>query len=424
MPNSNAAVPARGIDLGLNEGTLGLFAAAILLVGSVFWSANGPNVEKTDFSLTYVGARIVHQGIGARLYDITLQKQIRDSLFTHPNPLLFEHPPSEALLLSPLAALPFRTAYLIWGLLNATVWLCLIWFLRPYLPMPHEDLGYLSLWLLFAPLGVALYQGQPSLLLLAIYAVTFAGLKRENEFVAGVCLGLGLFRFQFVLPFAFIFLVRRKWRFLGGFALSSVFVGLLSLLAVGWSGIVSYVRFLWMIGNNPQNLSYGSGVDMPTIHGFVYAMLGKSIGQGGLTITVALLSLLLLVAVALRWQSLSDDSSQSGSAFNLMFAAAVAASLLTGSHMFTHDFSPLILAMFLAAAGFSHSGRGEYRTLRTAMKLTLVLFWFFPVYFLFVAWHCLYLMCPILLLFAYSALLGAKYFGPKQQCEVECVTAG
>jgi hypothetical protein len=423
MPNSSPALPAPRLVLGLNEGTLGLVAAAIFLCAGVLWSARGPNVEKTDFSLTYVGARIVHQRLGARLYDITLQKQIRDSLFTHPNPLLFEHPPSEALLLSPLAALPFRTAYLIWGLFNATVWLWLIWFLRPYLPTPHEDLGYLSLWLLFAPLGVALYQGQPSLLLLAIYALTFAGLKRENEFVAGICLGLGLFRFQFVLPFAFIFLVRRRWRLLGGFALTSVFVGLLSLVAVGWTGIVSYVRFLWTIGNNPQNLSYGSGVDMPTIHGFVYAMLGKSIGHTGLTLTVALLSVLLLVAVAVRWQSLSDDSSQHGSSIDLIFAAAVAASLLAGSHMFTHDFSPLMLAMFLAAAGFSNSDATGNGALRIAMKLTLVLFWFFPIYFLFVAWHCLYLMCPVLLLFAYSALLGAKYLGPQRQAEVECLTA-
>src|SRR5579863_10242603 len=72
MPNNNAVVTARRIDLGLNEGTLGLFAAAILLVGAVLWSAHGPNVEKTDFSLTYVGARIVHQGLGSRLYDISL----------------------------------------------------------------------------------------------------------------------------------------------------------------------------------------------------------------------------------------------------------------------------------------------------------------------------------------------------------------
>jgi len=394
------------------------------LVGAVLWSAHGPNVEKSDFSLTYVATQIVHQGLGARLYDTSLQKEIQDSLFAHPNPLFFEHPPFEALLLSPLAAFPFRTAYMIWGLLNAAVWLSSIWLLRPYLPTPREDLGYLALWLLFAPLGVAMYQGQPSILLLAIYALTFTNLKRESEFAAGVCLGLGLFRFQFVLPFVFIFLVRRKWRFLEGFALTSMFVALLSMVAVGRTGIASYVRFLWTIGTNPQNLSYGSGVDMPTIHGFVYAVLGKSIGHSGLTITVGLLSLLLLVVVAVCWQSLSDDSSRRGSSFDLMFAAAVGASLLAGSHMFTHDFSPLILAMFLAAAGFSGHGATGNRVLRITMKLTLVVFWFFPIYFLFVAWHCLYLMCPILFLFAYSALLGAKYLGPQRQLEVECVTAG
>ncbi len=419
MPNSNAALPSPRIVLGFNEGTLGLLGAAVLLTGAVLWSARGPSVEKTDFSLTYVGAQIVHQGQGVSLYDIGLQKQVRDSLFEHPNPLFYEHPPFEALLLSPLAALPFRTAYMTWGFFNAGVWLWLIWFLRPYLPRPAEDLGYVSLWFLFAPLGVALYQGQPSLLLLAIYAFTFTNLKRQNELGAGLCLGLGLFRFQFVLPFAFIFLMRKKWRFLGGFALTSLFLGLLSLVAVGWAGILSYIRFLWTIGNNPQNLSYGAGVDMPTIHGFVYAILGQQIGHTGLNVIVALWSLLLLGFIAARWKGW-----QSGPSFNLMFAAGVAASLLAGLHMFTHDFSPMILAMFLGAAGGSSSGVPGHRVLRTVIILTLVVFWFFPVYFLFVAWHCLYLMCPILLLFAYSALLGAKYLGPRQQAEVDCVTAG
>src|SRR5438034_6039504 len=147
---------------GLNDGTLGLAMAAILLATAVIWAAHGPNVEKTDFSLTYVGAKLVHTGFGGRLYDIALQKQTRDTLFQHPSPLFFEHPPFEALLLSPLAALPFRTAYLIWGLFNVAVWVLLIFFLRTHLPWPREELGYLSLWLLFAPLGVALYQGQSS----------------------------------------------------------------------------------------------------------------------------------------------------------------------------------------------------------------------------------------------------------------------
>jgi len=36
-------------------------------------------------------------------------------------------------------------------------------------------------------------------------------------------------------------------------------------------------------------------------------------------------------------------------------------------------------------------------------------FWTFPIYFALVAWHCLYLMCPVLLLFVYLAVRMAKH---------------
>lgn len=415
MPSNNRVLAAR-IVLGLSEGTFGLVGIAILLVGAVVWSARGPNLEKTDFSLTYVGAHIVHQGLGARLYDIAFQKQVRDSLFQHPNPLFYEHPPFEALLLSPFAALSFRTAYVLWGFLNVVVWLTLIIFLRPYLPRPREDLGYLSLWVLFAPLAVALYQGQSSLILLALYAIAFVKLQQEKEFSAGMWLGLGLFKFQFVLPFAFIFLLRKKWQVLEGFAAVSLFLTLISLVAVGWRGVVDYVRFLLAISSNPQNLSYGSAVDMPTLYGFLYATLGRTIGHAELNLVVVVLSVLLLTFISRYWQSQDESCSN-----DLLFASAVAASLLTGSHMFTHDFSPLILALLLVTANLPDR---RYRGSRWALLTSLVLFWTVPIYFLFVAWHCLYLLCPVLLLFALSALMASKYAGQQRPAEVQCVTAG
>ena len=391
------------IEIGFNDSTFALLGAAILLFGAVLWCARSPNAEKTDFSLTYVGAKIVHQGLGSRLYDLELQKQVRDSLFRHPNPLFFEHPPFEALLLSPLAAVPFRTAYMLWGFLNAAVWLLLIFFMRPYLPAPHEDLGYIALWLLFAPLGVALFQGQSSLLVLALYAVAFVLLRQNSDLAAGAALGLGLFKFQFVLPFVLIFLFRRQWRFLGGFCITAAVLGILSLLTSGWNGIVTYVRFLLAVGTTPQNLSYGSAVDMPTIHGFVYAMLGGRIGRLGLTVTVLTLSIAVLLFIARKWCTPRGSRGD-----NLMFAAAVAASLLSGSHMFTHDFSPLLLAMFLAWASLPMLSQGA---LRMALIFTLVVFWLPPVYFALVAFHGMYLMCPVLALFTISAAVSARYAG-------------
>ena len=390
--------------IGLNDSTFGLLGATILLFGAVLWCGRGPGAEKTDFSLTYVGAQIVHQGFGSRLYDLDLQRQTRDSLFQHPNPLFFEHPPFEALLLSPLAALPFRTAYMLWGFANATIWLLLIFFMRPYLPAPREDLGYTALWLLFAPLGVALFQGQSSLLLLALYAGVFVLMRQDKELAAGATLGLGLFKFQFVLPFVLISLLRKQWRFLGGFCIAAAVLGILSMLTTGWHGMVSYVRFLLAIGTTPQNLSYGSAVDMPTIHGFVYAMVGGRIGRLGLGVGVLALSVAVLVFIARRWNAPRGSSGDS-----LMFAAAVAGSLLCSSHMFTHDFSPLVLAMFIALGSLpSRSHRG----LRIAMIFTLVVFWLPPAYFILVAFHRMYLMCPVLALLAIAAVLRAKYLGP------------
>jgi len=389
------------MNIGFNDSTFGLLGSTILLFGAVLWCARSPGVEKTDFSLTYVGAQIVHQGLGGRLYDLDLQRQVRDSLFLHPNPLFFEHPPFEALLFSPLAALPFRTVYMLWGLLNATIWLLLIFFMRPYFPAPREDLGYITLWLLFAPLGVTLFQGQSSLLLLALYSAAFILLRQNNELAAGMALGLGLFKFQFVLPFVLIFLFRKQWRFLGGFCIAGFVLGILSLLTTGWHGIVTYVRFVLAIGTTPQNLSYGSAVDMPTIHGFVYAMLGGQLSHVGLSISVLTLSVGFLFFIASNWNAPRESQGH-----NLMFAAAVAGSLLSGSHMFTHDFSPLLLGMFIALASLpSRSQHG----LRVAMIVTLVVLWSPPVYFALVAVHGMYLVCPVLMLFDVSAVMSKKY---------------
>jgi hypothetical protein len=179
---------------------------------------------------------------------------------------------------------------------------------------------------------------------------------------------------------------------------------------------VDYGRFLLAISSNPQNLSYGSAVDMPTLYGFVYALVGRSIGHMQLNVVMIMLSVVLIGFIAWYWRS-HDEHDSNG----LMFASAVAASLLTGLHMFTHDFAPLALALFIAIANFPER---IHRGLRWTLTVTVVLFWTVPIYFLFVAWHCLYLLCPVLLLFVFSTLLASKYVGCHSPTEVKCVTVG
>ncbi len=391
------------IEIGFNENGAIFLGIAVLLLGAVLWAATGPLTEKTDFVLTYFGAYMVHQGEGAKLYDVREQVKVRNSLFKHPNPLVYEHPPFEALVFAPLAGLPFHRAYLIWGIVNALIWLILPYVLRPYAPVPKDLLGYIALWLLFAPLGVALFQGQTSLALLLVYSAAFISLKRGHDWKAGCWLGFGLFKFQFVLPFVLILLLRRKWKFLGGFLLSAALLSVLSLIAVGWQGVLGYVSLILNASRMPTNQSYGSAVDMPTLYGFAYAVFGNRLSLGALTVAVAIISLFLILLVAWGW-SRAEQRNIAG-AFDLMFSVAVVVSLMTGFHMFTHDFSPLLFALLLAARHFP--GRGRL-ALRLVLATVLVLFWTPPIYFVLVDWHGLYMMFPLLLVFGVSMLFLAQ----------------
>lgn len=393
--NSDISIP-RGRP-AFQESAIALFAAAVLLVAAVIWADKPPIMEKTDFSVTYIGSRMVYLGMGAKLYDLGEQQKLKSELLKDAGPLVFEHPPFEALILAPLGALPYKTAYLIWGLMNVAIWLVLPYLLRPYATCPKDDLAYLVLWFLFAPLGIALFQGQSSIVLLLLFAVTLIQLKRGHEQIAGLCLGLGLFKFQFVLPFALIFLLRRKWKFLGGFALSGAALGILSLIAVGWKGVLDYLRLLAAVGSHPASVSYGSATDMATLQGLIHVLLKDS--AHGLTawFAVAAISLLLVGMTAWYWNRSEEDDAN----FDLMFAVAIAVSLVTGFHMFAHDISPLLLAMFLVLPKIAaHGDIG----LRLLLGSTLVVFWIPPVYFILVAQHSLYLFCPLLLIFAAATL--------------------
>ena len=391
--------PPQPVGVGFGERALLLFGGLVLLCGAVLWADHGANVEKTDFSMTYVGARIVYEGQGARLYDLQKQASLRASLYTRAEGLLFEHPPFEALFLSPLAALPYKTAYLLWGLINAAIWLVLPGLLRPYAPVPRDDLAYFILWFLFAPLGLALYQGQSSLILLLLYTLSFISLKRGQEMRGGILLGLGLFKFQFVLPFAIIFLFRRKWRFLSGFALSAMALGLFSLWAVGWQGILSYVHLLLNIAGHPDDSSYGKAIGMATVQGFTYTILGTVLGSRVIGWVVAAISFSMLAFAARRWRPAKNP--RSDVAFDLEFAAALVISLVTGFHMFLHDLSPLLLGMFLIAAHVP--GRARL-ALRAVLGIMLAVLWIPPLQLALVAWHRVSLMFPVLMILAFAAL--------------------
>lgn len=396
--SERTAQSAHRVSKGIKfESLLAWVAGAVLMVSVVLLVDRPPINERTDFSVIYIGSRMVYLGLGSKLYDLGEQQKLKKALLPNAEPLIFEHPPFEALLLSPLGALPYKTAYLIWGLVNIAIWLSLPYLLRPYAPVPRDDLGYFFLWLLFLPLGAALFAGQSSFVVLLLYAITFIQLRCGRDFRAGAVFGLALFKFQFAIPFALILFLQRKWRFMKGFVATAIGLGVLSLVTVGWHGMLSYIHLLAGIAAHPENPSYGSAIGMATVGGFVYPILGKAFGHAAASVIVAGVSIFLLFWTARPQNNacLVADQRQ----FDLMFAAAVVVSLATSLHMFTYDMSPLVLAMLLVTKYFP--GRSHTR-LRVLLGTTLVMFWMPPLFLLLLARHTVYLWFPVLMFFLFG----------------------
>ena len=300
-----------------------------------------------------------------------------------------------------LARLAYTKAYLLWGAINVLLWIVFQHVLRPYAQRPQHPYHYFFLCSLFFPLWAALIQGQTSVLLLALFALTFAYARRGEDFKAGVFLGLGLFKYALVIPFALICLLRGKWRMMAGFAAAAFALGALSVIAVGPAGVQSYVKLMLDILSHPENPLYADikPLGMPTVTGFFAALFT---GRLALVYNNALgttVSALLVLFTALRWRQ--DDLGANGNNSGLMFAAALAASQVTAPYLYTHDMT-LMLTPTLLVLGSSQWSRAS--TERRVLLAVILILYTPPLYVAILRWHMMYLLAPALVIFALAAV--------------------
>ncbi len=234
----------KGLVLGLSAYLIGIHLWTWVLTVSVFLGG------RSDFRQLYTAGYMVRTGHSHELYEYNAQRHFQNQLVSPGDIALpFNHLAYEALLFVPFSLLSYRTAYFTLLGLNLTVLAITFKFLRPWM----KNLAVIYRWLppvmflAFLPVAAALLQGQDSILLLTLLAASLVSLHSGRELAAGVLVGLGLFKFQIVIPIALLFLVWRRWRFSAGFVLAAILVGLLSLSLVGLSQVGVYFRSLLLM---------------------------------------------------------------------------------------------------------------------------------------------------------------------------------
>jgi hypothetical protein len=320
-----------------------------------------------DFLHEWTGGYIVRAGDRDRLYDggyaIALEHDPNVIGFAlRPDAYLpMVYPPFYYVLVSPLSALSFRAAALLW------LGLSLVWFAASAALLgralhPAGTLGgivrdiearmaaagaVLGRWMLpiavaFAPFVENLRSSQKGTLSLLILSATFLLLQRGRSLTAGLVFGLQAFKPQLAVVIGLAMLAKRQWRFAFGAGLTvAVLVGL--SLAVGARPCLDYLRFTREVGDyiraQPTYLHRSH-----CLYAFFTLLAHESSTSVRLVTLLAGASTVWLLARLLRGPLVP-----AAPVFLAQFSGLVLATVLLSPHFLTYDLTILLLPMLLLA---------------------------------------------------------------------------
>ena len=333
---------------------------------------------KNDFPPFYASAQMVREGQAARLYDFAAENSFihRVSDVTRPPN---NHLPYELLIFVPFTYFRFGVAHIMWTSLSMGMLVGVAMLTRDLRLRGTSFLLNLLTVVAFFPVWYCLLQGQDSILLVLLFALSFWLWRRGQDDAAGFVLALGLFRPQLVLPFVLVAFLGGKWKFVRGFVPGAVLVVGLSTWIVGFHGMADYGRILISQGiqGSASILAQQWHVWpelMPTLRGLLWIALPS--WAAGKIENFLLLSGTL---TGLLWAAKKIRSAKDEAAFDLAFGIAVAAVTLVSFHSFLNDFSLMILPLLIAGAVVASPARAPEKYPYSIVTLGF-LFFLTPLY--------------------------------------------
>jgi hypothetical protein len=315
---------------------------------------------QSDFRVLYTPGYMLRTRQRTDIYDFSAIRRNQDVRVAPDNGAVpYLHPAYEAVLFMPLSFLPYRAAYLSWAGINFAVLAWIYFLLRPRL----ENLraigpSWISPGLLlgFFPIAFAILAGQDSLLLLLTTVAAFRRISK-SQFQAGVLLGLGMFRFQVLLPIVLLFILWRSFNFVFGWAVSSAAVLTASAMITGIGAQVQYARLLLQMGG----VSYWPLLRrMPNLRALLLAF---SAGKFPLLI-FSFAALFAVVVIGMK-----EGSEQ-------RFLLAISISCVVTYFLFMHDLSLLALPILLSLDTALLVMDWQQFALGAAIPLLFGVFWF------------------------------------------------
>lgn len=337
-----------------------LAALNCTLIPWIGWAWLSPR----DFGVFYAAAQIYLHNAPNTLYSPDVQRQTEKQLYGIPDNQLskrfmpYNHLPYEVVLWLPLIKLSPDHAFWAWRLESACLLLFTVWLFAKAFPMRNSPGGLFIIALAFFPVPFCFLGGQDTFVTLALFTISLWLLKQKSNGLAGVVLGLCLFKPQLVLPIIGIFFLLRSRRVLVGFASSAGAVLAISASMVGRRGM-SDLLHLWVKGET-GGVACINPVTMPNVRGLLSCIPDLSPNAAAVTSVIISVMLLLLAAHQARNAPTSTH----------LFAIAVCFTVLVSFHTNLYDLAILILPALVLLETYTSSKRSEWK----AMLPLIVLF--------------------------------------------------
>lgn len=378
--SGDSMLPVADAQTAMRRGRL-FVLAALILMGAVFaigagnWvrffldpnEANGVPIRlftQADFPAVVIASRMVSEGQGARLYNLDAQrneqrKLIEEGYIYLPPDIELKYPypytPFIAVLWSPLSGLSPLAGIAIWNLLQIAALAGGLWYLLLSLPMPLTTRLLLLLAALTCfPFISNLEQGQSSGIVMFSLAMGVALMKRGHDLPAGLALGLLALKVQWLPLLLLALLFKRRWRALGGMALTAGALSLLVLPAIGTEWLPDFVRVL----EGAQMWDRRLLLD-PWFSHSLSGGLTAFLGQGTDELVAQIMRVATIPAAGLLFLLWKGQWRPGTARWDGAMGATVLATILTNLQVNTHDLCLLALPAALGVSYFYASPKGE-----------------------------------------------------------------
>jgi hypothetical protein len=367
----------KAINPRINQYIDHLYGLVLVLAAAVVgvFAFYNPVKFYEDFCRYYLMGKLATGPDRLSFYSLTIQaKTIIDFWggVKFPHGLAFNTPPIVIPLMILFSFVKLEVAYLLWCLLNASLFLAGTWLILSDLRAGKKNL--LLLFLIFAgtlsstPGAMNVAEGQAAGIICGLIAIFFWAFQHERYIVCGITLGLIIFKFQY-LPFLLVpVLVYRHWQTIAVMVATDTILIALTAMLIGIPNLLNYPSFVLKIESDPNYSGLIDPKSMVNLKGMIDVILPAL----GLKISLVCLCLGLAV-LAKIWLDTFDKKAL----FPWAVSLTVLIALLLSLH--THDYDSILLAIPFLFTCPALSLSGSLRVVPAKLRVWNIIFILLPV---------------------------------------------